>query len=53
MRIGFDKPQWFKQSVVYLCAADKYRRLTHQLSRDQKGLQERVLMASHQLSHPW
>ncbi len=24
--------------VVYLCAADKYRRLPHRLSQDQKGL---------------
>ena len=40
-------------AVVYLCAADKYRRPTHRLSKDQKGLKERVLMASQQLSHPW
>ena len=26
------------ERVVYLCAADKYRRLTHRLSKDQKGL---------------
>ena len=39
--------------VVYLRAADKYRRLTHRLPKDQKGLKERVLMASQQLSHPW
>jgi len=25
------------RAVVYLCAADKYRRLTHRLFKDQKG----------------
>jgi len=42
-----------KKWGVYLCAADKYRRLTHRLSQEQKGLEERVLMASQRLSHPW
>ena len=32
--------------AVYLAAADKYRRLTHRLSQEQKGLDERALMAS-------
>jgi hypothetical protein len=41
------------QAVVYLCAADKYRRLTHRLLPGQKGLDERARMASQRLSEPW
>jgi hypothetical protein len=39
--------------VVYLHPADKYHRLTHRLSQEQKGLDERALMASQRPSHPW
>src|SRR5215471_18689153 len=39
-------------SAVYLAAADKYRRLTHRLSQEQKGLDERALMVSQRLSAP-
>jgi len=39
--------------VVYLAAADKYRRLTQRLSQEQKGLDERVLMVSQWPSHLW
>jgi hypothetical protein len=35
-----------RREVVYLCAADKYHRLTRRLSQDQKGLEERAIMAS-------
>ena len=34
------------QQVVYLHPADKYPRLTHRPSQEQKGLYERALMAS-------
>ena len=33
--------------------SDKYRRLTHRLSQEQKGLDERALMASQRPSAPW
>jgi hypothetical protein len=39
--------------AVYLAAADKYRRLTHRLSQEQKGLDERALMVSPWPSHLW
>ena len=39
--------------VVYLSPADKYHRLTRRLSQEQKGLEERALMASQRPSHPW
>jgi len=39
--------------VVYLHTADKYHRLTRRLSQEQKGLEERALMASPRLSHSW
>ena len=39
--------------AVYLAAADKYRRLTHRLSQEQKGLGERALMVSPWPSHLW
>jgi hypothetical protein len=39
--------------VVYLCSADKYRRLTHRLSQEQKGLDERALLTSQRPFHPW
>jgi len=35
-----------KHPVVYLHPADKYPRLTHRPSQEQKGLYERALMAS-------
>jgi hypothetical protein len=40
------------QTVVYPAAADKYRRLTHRLSQEQKGLDEKALMVSQRLSDP-
>jgi hypothetical protein len=40
------------ERVVYLPPADKYHRLTHRLSQEQKGLDERALMASQRPSHP-
>jgi hypothetical protein len=33
--------------------ADKYRGLTRRPSQEQKGLDERTLMASQQPFHPW
>jgi hypothetical protein len=39
--------------VVYLSPADKYPRLTRRLSQDQKGLDERTLLASQRPSEPW
>jgi len=39
--------------VVYLAAADKYRGLTRRPSQEQKGLDERTLMASQRPFHPW
>jgi hypothetical protein len=39
--------------VVYLPPADKYHRLTHRLSQEQKDLDERALMASQRPSPPW
>src|SRR4029450_2968107 len=39
--------------TVGLAAAAKYRRLTHRLSQEHKGLDERTLMASQQPFHPW
>jgi hypothetical protein len=39
--------------VVYLLAADKYPRLTHRPSQGQKGIDERVLLASQRPSPPW
>ncbi len=38
---------------MYLCAADKYRRLTHRLLQEQKDLDERARVASQRLSEPW
>jgi hypothetical protein len=40
-------------SVVYLPNADKYRGLTRRPSQEQKGLDERALMASQRPFHPW
>ena len=42
-----------QQRVVYLSPADKSRRLTRRLSQEQKGLEERALMASQRPSPPW
>ena len=42
-----------QKRAVYLAAAAKYRRLTHRLSQEQKGLDERALMASQRPSPPW
>ena len=39
-------------AVVYLAAAEKYRGLTHRPPQEQKGLDERTLMASQRPSHP-
>jgi hypothetical protein len=39
--------------VVSLPNADKYRGLTRRPSQEQKGLDERTLMASQQPFHPW
>jgi DDE domain len=39
--------------VVYLSPADKYHRLTHRLSQEQRGLEERALRASQRPFHPW
>jgi hypothetical protein len=39
--------------VVYLSPADKYHRLTRRLSKGQKVLQERALLASQRPSEPW
>jgi hypothetical protein len=41
-----------QEMVVYPAAADKYRRLTHRLSQEQKGLDEKALMVSQRLSDP-
>jgi len=38
--------------VMYLPNADKYRRLTRRPSQEQKGLDERTLMAFQRLFHP-
>ncbi len=38
---------------MYLSPADKDHRLTRRLSEDQKGLDERAIMASQWPSHPW
>jgi hypothetical protein len=40
-------------TVMYLSPADKSHRLTRRLSQEQKGLNERALMASQRLSDPW
>ena len=39
--------------VVYLSTADKYYGLTRRPSQEQKGLDERTLMASQRPFHPW
>ena len=39
--------------AVYLSPADTYYRLTHRLSKRQKGLYERALMASQQPALRW
>ena len=39
--------------AVYLSPADKSHRLTRRLSQEQKGLEERALMASQRPSAPW
>ncbi len=39
--------------VVYLSPADKYHRFTRRLSKGQKVLQERALLASQRPSEPW
>jgi hypothetical protein len=43
----------FRETVVYLAAADKYPRPTRRQSQGQKGMDERALMASQSPSHPW
>jgi len=43
----------FNQRVVYLSPADKYHRFTRRLSKGQKVLQERALLASQRPSEPW
>jgi hypothetical protein len=45
-RLGLHQP------AVYLAAAAKYRRLTHRLSQEQKGLDERARTASQRPSPP-
>ena len=40
-------------TVVYLSPAAKYPRLTRRPSQGQKGLDDRVIMASQQSSEPW
>jgi hypothetical protein len=42
-----------KDWVVYLSPADKYPRLTRRLSKGQKVLYERALVASQRPSEPW
>src|SRR5919108_4655808 len=44
--------QLLKVRAVYLAAAAKYRRLTHRLSQEQKGLDERARTASQRPSLP-
>ena len=39
--------------AVYLSPADKSHRLTRRLSQEQKGLEEKALMASQRPSAPW
>src|SRR5262249_55687200 len=39
--------------AVYLPPADKYSRLIHRVSSEQKGLDERALLASQRPSPPW
>jgi len=41
------------KGVVYLSPADKYHRFTRRLSKGQKVLQERALLASQRPSEPW
>jgi hypothetical protein len=49
---GIGNASFKKCSVVSPAAADKYRRLTHRLSQEQKGLDEKALMVSQRLSDP-
>jgi hypothetical protein len=49
---GGEVMDW-KHLAVYLHPADKYYRLTRRPSQEQKGLDERPLMASQRPSHPW
>jgi len=42
-----------KLRAVYLSPADKSHRLTRRLSQEQKGLEEKALMASQRPSAPW
>ena len=42
-----------KRRAVYLSPADKSHRLTRRLSKGQKGLEERALLASQRPSEPW
>jgi hypothetical protein len=46
-------PRMMARLVVYLPNADKYRRLTRRPSQEQKGIDERALMASQRPSPPW
>jgi hypothetical protein len=41
------------RQVVYLSPTDKYPRLTRRLSKGQKVLYERALVASQRPSEPW
>ena len=41
------------ERVAYLSPTDKSHRLTRRLSQEQKGLEERALMASQRPSEPW
>jgi hypothetical protein len=43
--------RWLTREVVYLSPADKYHRLPRRLSKGQKVLYERALMASQRPSH--
>src|SRR5258708_4032148 len=46
-------PLEMAHQVVYLHHAEKYHRLTCRLSKEQKGLKEKALMASQRPSEPW
>jgi CheY-like chemotaxis protein len=51
--LGADSTAFLEQWAVYLHPADKYSRLIRRVSSEQKGLDERALMASQRPSPPW
>src|SRR2546422_9346612 len=52
--VSFESPLTARAGpYMYLSPADKYHRLTRRLSKGQKGLDERTLLASQRPSEPW